>query len=125
MKLLGGDGQSLFGQPDESISTIQVGLNILGRHGHFDLIVAQCAGVLSLDDAMMEFPKRLVGLGELLSESGDDGRMLRVAQPAAEQKSLRNIEHGVVGAGDSEIEIPVGIRDLCRSWSRNGVETAA
>ena len=58
------------------VSPIQVSLNIFFSQYHLNLVIARIASVLSLNDPVMEFPKRLVIFGELLPKYGNDSRML-------------------------------------------------
>jgi hypothetical protein len=48
--------EGLFGQPDEPVSPIQVGLNIFFSKDQLNLVIARIASVLSFDDPVMEFP---------------------------------------------------------------------
>jgi hypothetical protein len=97
----------LLGYLDESVSSIQVSLNILARQDHVNLVVADVASVLRFDDPVVELPKRFVVFHKLLPECGDDRRVLRKAPFPANQKSLRRVEHGIVGTGHREIQISI------------------
>jgi hypothetical protein len=98
----------LLGYLDESVSSIQVSLNISRGQDYVYLVVADIASVLRFDDPVVEFPKRFVVFRKLLSECGDDRRVLRKASFAAKQESLRRVEHGIVGTGHREIKISIG-----------------
>jgi hypothetical protein len=98
----------LLGYLDESVGSIQVSLNIFARQDRVNLVVADVASVLRFDDPVVELPKRFVVFRKLLSECGDDRRVLRKAPFPAKQKSLRRVEHGIVGTGYREIKISIG-----------------
>jgi hypothetical protein len=49
----------LPGYLDESVSSIQVSLNIFAGQDHVNLVVADVASVLRFDDPVVELPKRV------------------------------------------------------------------